>query len=236
MSGTRTGAPSHRPMPRGLLALVGLIAAIEVVLSAADAGIVADPTLRSRVLLSGAFWAALLYGAQPIFALQPLTMFVTHALLHGSLLHMVMNMAILLALGRFVSDRYGSAPVLPLFVVGAIAGGAVFGLLTAGSYPMVGASGAVFCFLGIWIVWDWRRHKAHGVSTGPVLRRVVVLAGLNVFLYVGLQGMLAWEAHLGGFLAGLACGAWLESRVARHDRMARAELRRRRLDEEPPDD
>jgi membrane associated rhomboid family serine protease len=214
-------------MPRSLLALAGLIAAIELVLSAADAGVIADPTLRSRVLLPGAFWAQLLHGATPLFPMQPATMFVTHALLHGSLLHMVMNVAVLLALGRFVADRYGSAVVLPLFLVSAAAGGAAFGLISSGAYPMVGASGAVFGFLGVWIVWDWQRHKVHGASTGPVLRRVLVLAGINVFLYFGLQGMLAWEAHVGGFLAGIVCGLWLESRVARVERDARAARRRR---------
>ena len=166
------------------------------------------------MFIAGAFWAGLLHGGEPLFAAQPVTMFVSHALLHGSMLHMVMNMAILLALGRFAADRYGPGAVLPLFLVGAVAGGAVFGLLADGAYPMVGASGAVFAFLGVWIAWDWLRHRAAGAPVGPVVRRVVVLAGLNVALYVGLQGMLAWEAHLGGFLAGLAGGVWLEGRLA----------------------
>ncbi|HPG23545.1 MAG TPA: hypothetical protein PLH75_12220, partial [Amaricoccus sp.] len=63
---------------------------------------------------------------------------------------------------------------------------------------------------------------------GPVLRRVVVLAGLNVVLYVGLGGMLAWEAHLGGFLAGLALGTWYENRLETELLTARAEARRRK--------
>ena len=71
-------------------------------------------------------------------------MFVSHAFLHGSLLHMAMNMTILLALGRFTADRYGPGAVLPVFLLGAIAGGAVFGLLAGERLPMVGASGAVF--------------------------------------------------------------------------------------------
>ena len=112
--------------------------------------------------MAGAFWASLLHGDTPLYAAQPVTMFLSHAFLHGSLLHMVMNMTILLALGRFTADHYGARAVLPVFALGAIGGGAVYGLLSAGAYPMVGASGAVFAFLGLWIAWDWRRHRASG--------------------------------------------------------------------------
>lgn len=80
---------------------------------------------------------------------------------------------------------------------------------------MVGASGAVFAFLAAWIVWDWVRHRAAGVSVGPVLRRVAALAGINVILWIGLSGGLAWEAHLGGFLAGLPVAIWHERRATR---------------------
>ncbi|HET9069908.1 MAG TPA: rhomboid family intramembrane serine protease [Amaricoccus sp.] len=220
--------PPHAPMPRSLIALVAVIALIEIVLSLSDAGIIFEPTLRSRVFMSGAFWASLLHGDQPLFAAQPVTMFLSHAFLHGSMLHMLMNMTILLALGRFTADHYGGGVVLPVFALGAIGGGAVYGLFADGAYPMVGASGAVFAFLGLWIAWDWRRHRAAGVSTGPVLRRVAVLVLLNVVTLVGLRGMLAWEAHLGGFLVGLGCGWWFGSRLERQERAARAEARRHR--------
>lgn len=216
-------------MSRSLLGLVALIVVIEILLSLADAGLIADQTLRGRVFLAGAFWPSLLGGDTPVFAAQPVTMFVSHAMLHGSMLHMAMNMTILLALGRFVGDRYGTAVILPLFLVSAVVGAAVFGLLAAGANPMVGASGAVFGFLGVWTAWDWRRHRAHGVSVSPVVRRVGVLVLINVGLFFGLQGMLAWEAHLGGFLVGLVVGAWLEGRIARLERRSRAETRRARI-------
>jgi membrane associated rhomboid family serine protease len=217
---------AHRPMPAGLLLLVAGIALIEVVLGLADAGAISDPSLRGRVYVAGAFWPGLLHGEPALYAVQPVTMFLSHALLHGSLLHMVMNMTILLALGRFAADRYGPGTVLPVFLLGALGGGAAFGLLAGGDFPMVGASGAVFAFLGLWIVWDWRRHRTAGLSAGPVLRRVLVLAALNVVLFFGLKGMLAWEAHLGGFLVGVGCGLWLEDRIARQDQEARAARRR----------
>lgn len=216
---------STTQMPRGLVLLAAVIALVEIVLTLADAGMLGGPGLRGLAFRFGAFWTGLLHGATPLYAAQPVGMFFTHALLHGGLLHMALNMAILLGLGRFTAERYGGGVVLPSFVIGAVAGGAVYGLISQSPYPMVGASGAVFAFLGIWTVWDWRRHRDVGAPIAPVARRVAVLAGLNVLLYVGLGGFLAWEAHLGGFLAGLVLGAWFESRLAASERSA---LRRRR--------
>jgi membrane associated rhomboid family serine protease len=46
----------------------------------------------------------------------------------------------------------------------------------------------------------------------PVVVRVLALAGINVVLFFGLGGFLAWEAHLGGFLAGAAIGLFLDTR------------------------
>lgn len=221
-------APPYVPLPRSLIWLVGLIALVEIVLGLADRGILFDPDLRLRVYTVGAFWADLLHGAGPLFPAQPASMFVTHALLHGGFLHMVMNMTILLALGRFTADHYGAGVILPLFLAGAIGGGLAFAALGSGGYPMVGASGAVFAFLGIWIAWDWRRYREHGLTPGPVIRRIAVLAGINVVMYFGLGGLLAWQAHLGGFLVGFAIGLWLESRRAATARALRAAARQRR--------
>lgn len=228
MADAQTPAPGgYRPPPRSLLLLVGLMVLIELALQLSDRGILADPGLRGRLYTVGAFWSPLLHGATPIFSLQPVTMFFTHALLHGGLLHLAMNMAVLLGLGTFVADRYGGRTVVPLFVVGALAGGAVFGLLSNEAIPMVGASGAIFAFLGVWTVWDWKRLRAVGASTRPVWTRIFVLVGINVAMFVGLAGMLAWEAHLGGFLAGVAIGLWLESQRAARLRRLRAEARAR---------
>jgi membrane associated rhomboid family serine protease len=210
----RPGAP-YRPPPKELLILAGVIVAIELLLELADRGILFDPSLRSRAYMVGAFWAGLLRGMEPIFSLQPYTMFLSHAFLHGGFLHMAMNMAVLLGLGRYVSDRYGAGAILPVFFVSAIAGAAVFGLIAPSEMPMVGASGAVFGFVGVWIVADWRRLRERGLSVRPVATRVLTLAALNVAFFFALSGMLAWEAHLGGFVAGVVCGLWLEARRGR---------------------
>lgn len=209
----RRGADPFRPLPRSLVALALVIAGIELVLELSDRGLLSDPGLRSRVYMVGAFWSGLLHGARPVFDLQPWTMFLTHAFLHGGFLHMAMNLAVLLGLGRFTADRYGDWTVLPSFLVSAAAGGLAFGLLTGDPTPMVGASGAVFGFIGIWTVWDWRRLARAGASVRPVVTRVLALAAMNAIFFFGLSGMLAWQAHLGGFLAGLLLGMWFERRA-----------------------
>lgn len=231
MSDYRTDTPYHPP-PRELLLLAAAIALIEILLELADHGFLGDPSLRGRVFVAGAFWSQLLRGAEPVYAGQPVVMFVSHAFLHGGFLHMAMNCVVLLGLGRLVSDRYGAGAILPVFFAGAVAGGAAFGLLSPSRVPMVGASGAVFAFVGVWVAGDWRQLRAAGRSVRPVLARVLAFALINAIFFFALSGMLAWEAHLGGFLAGLLAGAMLENRrnrrIERRLAEARAEARSRR--------
>jgi hypothetical protein len=155
-------------------------------------------------------------------------MFVSHALLHGGLLHLGMNAAVLLGLGRLIGDRYGAGTMLPLFLLSAIAGGAAFALLNVSDIPMVGASGAVFGFLGVWTAWDWHRHRAHGVSTRPVVmrggrprprQRAVLLRARRHDRLGGASRRLRRGPRLRGF--------WLERELASAARRARAEARRR---------
>jgi rhomboid protease GluP len=216
----------YRPPPRELIALIAVMAIGELLLELADRGLLFDPSLRSRVYMVGAFWSGLLRGAEPIFDFQPWTMFVSHALLHGGFLHMAMNLAVLAGLGTQAGERYGAGAVLPIFLLGAIGGAATFGAISSSPYPMVGASGAVFAFLGVWIVSDWRRLRDRGAATRPVVVRVLTLAALNVAFFFALSGMLAWEAHLGGFLVGIVLGVLLENR--RDARLRRALVAARR--------
>jgi len=41
-----------------------------------------------------------------------------------------------------------------------------------------------------------------------------LLIFLNLVMYWAMSGGLAWETHLGGFLAGWAAGLWLRDPIA----------------------
>jgi membrane associated rhomboid family serine protease len=101
-----------------------------------------------------------------------------------------------------------------LFAGTAVAGALTFGLLADTGMqfvPMVGASGALFGFLGAMKRWEWRYVSAYDLPKRRFWSTILALVAVNVLLTVGLAGAgggVAWEAHLGGFVAGwLAAGA-----------------------------
>ncbi|RYH06729.1 rhomboid family intramembrane serine protease [Tropicimonas sp. IMCC6043] len=189
--------------PAFLLWVVGVMALIEFTLSAADADIVGSPSWRWVAYGFGAFWQPLISGdVSPIFPGQTATMFVTHAFLHGGLMHLVLNSVILLALGKYISARIGPAKTMLVLLLSAVGGGVAFGFISTSSAPMIGASGAVFGLIGIWQTWDYLSRRRLRLSIQPVVSAMLGLIFANFVLFAFLDGGLAWQAHLGGWVVG----------------------------------
>ncbi len=179
-----------------------------------------EPGLAAE--LPGGTWAAL-------------TSFVTHMAVHADATHLMFNSAWLLAFGGAIGLRVGGARFLAFAVLTGIFGALAFLAFNTGLLaPVVGASGAVaglmggtmrFLFAGLDLdgVRALRDHPTSIplMSLGETLRdrRVqlttaiwLLLNGLAV-LGVGTgdaRGAIAWEAHIGGFLAGLLGFGWFD--------------------------
>ena len=157
--------------------------------------------------------------------------FVTYAFIHGDITHLTMNSVWFLPFGSAVARRFGTLRVIGFFAATA-AGGALIHLVTHWGelIPMIGASGAVSGFMAGAIRFAFQHGgpltmfrtddpTAYFVPAAPLssaLRdpRIVVflVAWFGLNLVVGLLGVgmpggdeqsIAWEAHIGGFLAGL---------------------------------
>lgn len=189
-------------IPGTLLLITLSILGVEACLFAADAGYIGSPTWRAWAYQHGAFWAVLLKGAEPVFPGQPATMFATYAFLHGGLLHVVVNSIALLSFGTAIIQRIGQKRFLIAYFVTAVGGGACFGLFSSNPAPMVGASGALFGLLGIWVCWDYLDRRYYGDPLWVTARAIVFLIVYNLVFFVLLSGNLAWETHLGGFVTG----------------------------------
>ncbi len=158
---------------------------------------------------------------------SPIALFVS-MFLHGGFAHLFGNMLFLWIYGDNVEHRLGSAR----YVLWYLATGACATLFHAvfdsdSRIPLVGASGAISGVLGFYFVWFPHNTVRVWVLLFPFFMNVVHLPARlvlgfylvldNIFPFLlarGTQGAgVAYGAHIGGFLAGLAV-AWLHDRKA----------------------
>ncbi|MDJ1009727.1 MAG: rhomboid family intramembrane serine protease [Paracoccaceae bacterium] len=207
------------PPAQGRGWIVGLIAAMAVIEAATGfLGLMSDRPWGVRGLLVeyGAFWPGLLDNWQPNYAAQPVTMFVTYGFIHGGVVHFAVNMLTLWSLGARVMDRAGPGVFAAVYGAALLGGAAAFWLFAPDLRPMVGASGALFGLAGAVLAWEYLDRAFGALSLWPVGQAILLLVGLNLVLWWAMDGLLAWQAHLGGFLAGWAAAVVLDP--ARRDR------------------
>jgi membrane associated rhomboid family serine protease len=158
--------------------------------------------------------------------------FFSYAFLHADLLHIGLNLAWLLPFGTAIARRFGAWRYVLFMLVTAAAGALAHLVSHPGQMvPMIGASAAIsgamaaamrFIFQDRGPIEMWREGigdgDAYRVPAAPLAttcrdpRFLLFLGawmGLNLLIGLGTvslgeQGQqIAWQAHIGGFLAGL---------------------------------
>ena len=134
---------------------------------------------------------------------------VTHMFLHGGWLHIGVNIAMLMAFGSALEKTIGLKRAAMLFFASGFAGAAFhFVFLPQDMSPLIGASGGISGLFGGMLILMF--HS--GLLGGDGYRRLAFLIALWIgvsllFGYTGMpgaDGKIAWTAHVGGFVAGLA--------------------------------
>jgi membrane associated rhomboid family serine protease len=156
--------------------------------------------------------------------------FVTYAFIHGNAAHLLVNSIWLLPFGSAVARRFGNVRFLAFFAATAAAGAAFHLATNFGSeQPVIGASAAISGFMAASVRFAFQRggpldllrgrdeesYRVPAVPLVAALRDMRIVAflgawfGLNILFGVGTLAMpgmeqaIAWQAHIGGFLAGL---------------------------------
>jgi membrane associated rhomboid family serine protease len=156
--------------------------------------------------------------------------FVTYAFLHGDALHLTLNSIWFVPFAAAVARRFGAVRFLGFFAATAAAGALVHLVTHPGEgLPMIGSSAAVSGFMAGAIRFAFQHGgpltmfrnndmDAYRVPAAPLLLalrdpRILIflgawfglnlLFGLGSLSVPGVEGNIAWEAHIGGFLAGL---------------------------------
>lgn len=156
--------------------------------------------------------------------------FITYAFLHADWMHLTVNTLWLLPFGSAVARRFGAVRFLLFFAVTAAAGAlAQLAAHVGDQFTMIGASASIsgtmaaamrFAFqrggpLGFWRGAEAEPYRVPALPLSRLLRDPRVLAfvavwfGVNLVFGVGSLSLgsadqpVAWQAHIGGFIAGL---------------------------------
>ena len=128
--------------------------------------------------------------------------FLTAAFLHSGLTHLLFNMLTLYFLGQQLERGLGRWRFVALYLASALAGNVAVALWAAFVGPwnvgVVGASGAVFGLFGALLALTGKQSASH--------RSILVLVLINL-VYGFLVPGVAWQAHVGGLVAGLVLAA-----------------------------
>jgi membrane associated rhomboid family serine protease len=137
---------------------------------------------------------------------------VTANLIHAFSLHLVFNLVCLLAIGRMLERAIGSARLL--CVMGGSALGAMVACAWVRDAPVVGVSGVVFGLMA-GLLWVELRCATSLPVWWRIPRRMLFLVCGGLLIDAGLGfviPIIAGEAHLGGFAAGLLTTALVTPR------------------------
>jgi membrane associated rhomboid family serine protease len=148
----------------------------------------------------------------PLYATLFTSMFV-----HGGLFHLGGNMLYLWIFGDNVEDRIGRLRFLVFYLLSGLGAAAVqIWADPASKIPMIGASGAISGVLGAYLfLFPYARvltliplglfSRVVEIPALVVLGFWIIVQILNGAMTFGTQGGgVAWLAHVGGFVAGLA--------------------------------
>jgi rhomboid protease GluP len=141
----------------------------------------------------------------PINLLQPWR-FVAAVFLHGSIMHIVFNMWVLMDIGPQIEELYGSARYLFIYVVTGVSG---YVLSSFFGHFSVGGSGALLGLIGVLLaITTGRRSAGMQMLRSQIIRWLIYIAVFG-FLFPGIDN---W-AHAGGLAAGFLLGRIMKDRV-----------------------
>ncbi|HUY89789.1 MAG TPA: rhomboid family intramembrane serine protease [Pirellulales bacterium] len=148
---------------------------------------------------------------------QILLTLVTSLFLHGGWMHLIGNMWFFWIFGDNVEDRLGHGPFLVFYLAGGVFASLCHWLSgPASGVPVIGASGAVAAILGAYAI-TWPLARIRCLVLLVVIVTMIELPALVVLGFwfltqlleasrqtqLGVDGGVAFWAHVGGFVAGM---------------------------------
>ena len=146
------------------------------------------------------------FGLMPIQLVNEPWTIVTNMFVHAGLWHFLGNMLMLYFFGSYLLGLVGEVRFLLVYFAGGLLANVAFLVLGSDFATVVGASGALYAVMGVMAVMR-PRLKVYLWFMIPIDLWIVVVVGMLI-IFPGV----AWQAHLGGLVLGLAAGYFFRKR------------------------
>ncbi|MDD5127730.1 MAG: rhomboid family intramembrane serine protease [Dehalococcoidales bacterium] len=170
-------------------------------------------TINTLILIFSFFASRFIYsfmGLTPAYFLARPWTILTNIFVHAGLLHLLTNMFTLYFFGSFLARLIGERKFLLVYFAGGIMGSLFYLWLGSPLTVAVGASGAIFALGGALSVLTPKLRVFIFPLPIPIPLWLAVIGG---FLLLSFLPNIAWQAHLGGLLLGLAAGYYFRRRM-----------------------
>ena len=125
---------------------------------------------------------------------------ITYMFLHASLLHLIVNMYSLYALGASVENFLGRWKFIVVYLVSGICGG-LLSAATGSNTISVGASGAIFGLAGALLYFGYHYRTYLGEAIKKQIIPIILINLLIGYLIAGIDNF----GHIGGLIGGILC-------------------------------
>lgn len=172
-------------------------------------------------LLSGSFFqitngAVIKLGAnyKPLIQQGELWRLITYMFLHGSILHVLVNMYSLYIIGTQVENFLGKWKYLVIYLVSGICGGLLSLVVNSSDIISVGASGAIFGLTGALLYFGYHYRTYLGDALKRSIIPVIIVNLAIGFMMNGIDNFCHIGGLAGGLLITMALGVDGKSKVS----------------------
>jgi membrane associated rhomboid family serine protease len=206
--------PPINPVPPIVLALFAMIMGVEAIFSLGARGLIGGPEAigwRYAAIQDYGFNSQIMAWMLENGRYPPELMmrFVSYIFVHGSFTHALFAGVMLLALGKFVGEVFSQWATFLLFILSAIAGALIYGLVVSGQPWLIGAFPGIYGLIGGFTYLIWLRLGQMGAQQARAFTLIGFLMGVQLIFGLLFGGNSEWLADLAGFSFGFVLSFFL---------------------------
>lgn len=195
------------PLPPVVLALFLAILGIEIVFAMGARGLIGGVQAvgwRQAAIQTYGFNGDVMRWMleNRLFPAEHLLRFVTYPFIHSGFTHALFAGAMLLAMGKFVSEVFSQWATLAVFMLSSVCGAIVYGLVVSDQPWLFGAFPGVYGLIGGFTYLMWLRLGEMGARQVRAFSLIGFLMGIQLVFGLLFGANNQWLADVTGFVSG----------------------------------